>query len=139
MIRRTKLLLSRSVRSFLSAPRVARLSTIGKDGYPHTVPIDFARDGDDIVFGTDEGEQKVCNLRRNPKGAIVIGGDPATDDAGYLIQGDLMVEANPDPRTVKKILRRYLTERRAEEFMAESEGIHRVLIRLTPRKVIRVW
>jgi hypothetical protein len=50
-----------------------------------------------------------------------------------------MVEANPDPRTVKKILRRYLTERRAEEFMAESEGIHRVLIRLTPRKVIRVW
>jgi nitroimidazol reductase NimA-like FMN-containing flavoprotein (pyridoxamine 5'-phosphate oxidase superfamily) len=89
---RKRQLLYRSVRSFLKAPRIARLATVGSDGYPHIVPIYFMRDGDDIIFGSDRDERKVRNALANSKGAVVIGGDPATDEAGYLIQGDVSIE-----------------------------------------------
>ena len=139
MARPQKPVLHRTIRSFLNAPRVARLSTIGKDGYPHIVPIDFMRDGDELVFGSDNGEQKVRNALRNPKGAVTLGGDPAVDDAGYMIQGDLKIEENPDQAVLRKILRRYQTKREAEKLLAEWADSERVLIRLTPKKVIRVW
>jgi nitroimidazol reductase NimA-like FMN-containing flavoprotein (pyridoxamine 5'-phosphate oxidase superfamily) len=131
--------LTRSVRTFLNAPRIARLSTVGADGYPHVVPIYFMRHRDEIVFGSDNGEQKVCNALRNRKGAVVIGGEPGKDDAGYLIQGDLTVESDPDHDLVKKLLYRYETKKEADGHLAEWMGGDMVLIRLKPKRVIRVW
>jgi PPOX class probable F420-dependent enzyme len=131
--------LSRSVRSFLNAPRIARLSTVGPDGYPHVVPIYFVRDGDEIVFGSDNGEQKVRNALRNARGAVVIGGEPRKDDAGYMIQGDLTVENDPDHALVKRMLYRYETKKEADGHLAEWTNSDMVLIRLRPRRVIRVW
>jgi PPOX class probable F420-dependent enzyme len=131
--------LNRSVRSFLNAPRIARLCTLGPDGYPHVVPIYFMRDGDEIVFGSDNGEQKVCNAFRNPKSAVIIGGEPGADEAGYMIQGDLTVENDPEHTLVQKMLYRYEAKKEAEEHLAEWANSDMVLIRMQPRKVIRVW
>ena len=75
-------MLSKEIREFLRKPRVARLVTIGSDGYPHIVPIYFMLDGDYIIFGSDRDNRKVGNALTNPKGAVVIGGEPATDEAG---------------------------------------------------------
>jgi len=91
----TSSILSPTVRRFLSSPRLARLCTVGADGYPHVVPIYFARVGDEIIFGTDPDETKVRKALRNPKAAVVIGGDPDSDPSGYMIQGDLAVEPTP--------------------------------------------
>lgn len=135
----SKPILSRTVRSFLDTPRIARLSTIGKDGYPHIVTIYFMRDGDEILFGSDNGEQKVRNAIRNPKGAVVIGGEPSVDEAGYLIQGDLKVENDPDHAVLLRMLYRYEKKREADRHLAEWGDSDMVLIRLKPKKVIRVW
>ncbi|MBI5031603.1 MAG: pyridoxamine 5'-phosphate oxidase family protein [Chloroflexi bacterium] len=59
-------ILNRRVRQFLSRPRVARLATVGSDGYPHVVPIWFRREGDDILFGSDRNNRKVRNILVNP-------------------------------------------------------------------------
>jgi hypothetical protein len=131
--------LSRSVRRFLNAPRIARLCTVGPGGYPHVVPIYFMRDGDEIIFGSDNGEQKVRNALRNPKGAVAIGGEPGPDEAGYLIQGDLTVENCPDRALVGKMLYRYETKKEADAHLAEWMNSDMVLLRLKPKKVIRVW
>jgi nitroimidazol reductase NimA-like FMN-containing flavoprotein (pyridoxamine 5'-phosphate oxidase superfamily) len=85
-------MLSRNLRAFLDEPRVARLSTVGRDGFPHVVTIWFARDRDDLLFACERGDQKVRNALRNPKAAVVVGGDPKRADAGYMIQGTLTVE-----------------------------------------------
>ena len=127
--------LTASVRRFLGRPRIARLATISPEGYPHVVPIYFLLDGDDIVFGSDRDERKVKNALRNPKGAVVIGGEPDSDEAGYLIQGELSVEDDPGRRLMQRLARRYSSGSEAEEW-AEGGG---VIIRLSPRKVIRVW
>jgi len=131
--------LSRKVRAFLEKPRVARLATTGRDGYPHVVTIWFMRDGDDIVFACERGDQKVKNALRDPKAAVVIGGDPKRDEAGYMIQGTLTVEDDADHVIGRRVARRYLPQRRSEQFLAEYASNDPVTLRLHPAKVIRVW
>ena len=136
---RPRQMLNRKLRAFLDEkPRIARLATVGRDGYPHVVTIWFARDGDDIVFGCERTDQKSRNVERNPRATVVIGGDPKTDDAGYMIQGDAVLEDDPDCRVTTLIVRRYEKKRSADEMLAE-EGWHPVIFRLKPRRVIRVW
>lgn len=125
--------LSRTVRAFLRAPRTARLATIGPGGYPHVVPVWFAVDGDDLVFGSDDGEQKVLNARRDQRAAVVVGGEPDSDEAGYLIQGDISVDPEISPAVVRRLYRKYGA---APEDWREGG---RVVLRLKPRRVIRVW
>jgi nitroimidazol reductase NimA-like FMN-containing flavoprotein (pyridoxamine 5'-phosphate oxidase superfamily) len=76
MPRRSPPRLAPSLRRFLATPRLARLCTIGPDGYPHVVPIYLARAGDALIFGTDHHEAKVRKALRNPRSAIVLAGDP---------------------------------------------------------------
>lgn len=128
-------MLTRAVRKFLQAPRIARLATLGRDGYPHIVPIFFVLDGDEIIFASDDDEQKVRNARRHRKGTVVIGGEPGTDDAGYMIQGDLKIESHPDQKIMRRLAARYHAEDEAQEWTNAKT----VLIRLTPRRVIQVW
>ncbi len=62
------------IRSVIDAPLIARLSVIDRDGYPHTVPLWFALDGDDVVMISDRNTRKVALLTRNSKASICIGG-----------------------------------------------------------------
>lgn len=135
----TSSILSPTLRRFLSSPRLARLCTVGADGYPHVIPIYFARVGDEIIFGTDPDETKVRNALRNPKSAVVIGGDPDSDPAGYLIQGDLAVEPHPSRTSVRRLLRRYEAAKDVEDLVTEWMKGSAVILRLRPRKVVRVW
>ncbi len=97
------------------------------------------RQRDDILFGTDQGEVKVRNALRDPRAAVVIGGDPDADEAGYMIQGILAVEPDPGQATARRLLLRYESEDEAEGQLPEwSEG-DTVLLRLKPKRVIRVW
>lgn len=131
--------LSRKVRRFLGKPRLARLCTVDPNGFPHVVPIYFMRQGDDIVFGTDQGEAKVRNALHNPKSAVVIGGDPDEDEEGYMIQGQLTVEPDPGQASARRLLLRYEPEEEAESQLRQWSEDETVLLRLKPKRVIRVW
>ena len=81
-------MLDAPVLELLQKPITARLSTIDKNGYPHTVPLWFDMDGDDIIIISDRNTRKVDYIALNPKGCIQIGGD-AEASVGYLFKGDL--------------------------------------------------
>ncbi|GAB4476091.1 MAG: hypothetical protein Kow00124_17810 [Anaerolineae bacterium] len=130
-------LLTDEAREFLKKPLIARLSTIGPDGYPHTVPVWFMLDGDDLVIISDRSTRKVGHIEANPKGAISIGGDSG-DGGGYLIKGDLSIEEDPDDLWLKKITRHYEDEEQAEKDIAAWADLDIILIRLKPRKVSKV-
>jgi len=132
-------MLGKEVREFLRKPRVARLATIGSDGYPHVVPIYFMLDGNYILFGSDRDNRKVRNALTNPKGAVVVGGEPATDEAGYMIQGDLSIEDDEDHFMARRMLYRYESKDEAEKTLAAWVNSDLVIIRLRPNFVIRVW
>ena len=126
-----------TVREFLQKPLVARLSTIDPAGYPHTVPVWFMLAGDDIVVISVSNTRKVGHIRANPKGAITIGGDPG-DGAGYLIKGDLAIEADPDDAWVRKMTYRYEAPEQAEKDVADWADLDIIVLRLKPRLVLKV-
>jgi len=73
--------------AFLREHRKAALATIGKDGFPHVVAMNFvAKDG--AFYMTSYGKaQKVLNIRRNPKVALMVeAGDSYGELRGVMIR-----------------------------------------------------
>ncbi len=63
----------------------------------------------------------------------------SADSEGYLIKGDAAIEADPSHEQLKQIARRYILDENAfNGFLKRVEQEERVILRLTPIKVIRV-
>lgn len=86
------------VNGFLdSRPGWIALTTLGKDGYPHTVPIGYFRLGDEVYIGCRAGTQKLKNIERNPKVSLMIeSGKTMQDIKGVVIQGEATVLTAPE-------------------------------------------
>ena len=79
-----------------SRPGWIILTTIGRDGMPHTVPIGYFRLGDDVYIGCRAGTQKVKNIERNPNVSLLVqSGGSMRDIKGLMIQGTAMVFTDP--------------------------------------------
>jgi hypothetical protein len=96
-------------------------------------------DGNNLIFGSDRDNRKVRNVLSNPKGAVVIGGEPFTDEAGYMIRGELSIEDDVDHAVTRRLLCRYETAEQAEKHFTEWKNSDLVVIRLKPTSIIRVW
>ena len=71
-----------------SRPGWAILSTIDKDGFPHSVPLGYFRYGRDIVMGVRDGTHKVANVESNPNVSILLeDGSTMADIRGVMLQG----------------------------------------------------
>jgi len=121
----------------LSQPVIARITTIGADGYPHTVPIWFMLDGDDLIAFTERNTAKARNAGRNPKGAFSVGGDPYGAPS-YTVDGEFSVEDDPDHRLTARFTRHYETQQQADEWLEAWKNDDFVVMRLKPRRVIKV-
>jgi len=126
-----------TIRTFLETPRIAYLSTIDLRGYPHTVPVWFAVDGDDLIFSATKDRTRVKHIQANSKGAVTIGGNLGETE-GYLIKGEFKTEEDPSRILLNRIIRRYISGEALERFQARLAGEERFIFRLTPTKVIRV-
>jgi general stress protein 26 len=125
-----------SIRQFLDRPLLAYLSTVDAADYPHTVPVWFGVDGDDLIFPTIASRARLRHIAANPRGAVAIGGSPEEGE-GYLIKGALSIAE--DDRVLRHgLIRRYLSGEQAEGLIAMSEQSPYVLVRLTPTNVTRV-
>lgn len=135
-------MLDNTIRTFLGQRLIARVTTINPDGYPHSVPIWYILDGEDIVIATGPETHKVRNIRANPKGAIVIGGEPKDDSfvgyqVGYLFQGDWSIEGEPGFEWIRRIAYRYVDDRAQADRDIAEWGAHQAL-RLSIRRVSQV-
>ena len=126
-----------TIREFLQKPLIARMSTIDSEGYPHTVPVWFALDGDDLVIISVRQTRKVSHIQANPKGALTIGGDPG-NGAGYLIKGDFSIEPDPDATWTRKLTYRYGPPEQAEKDIAAWADLDMIVLRLKPKVVLKV-
>lgn len=123
-------------RQTLQKPLTARVSTIDEQGYPHTVPVWFMLDGDEVIIFSSPGARKVLNAQKNPRGAVTIGGDVYTQP-GYMLQGEWVIE--PEGDWVEKVTRHYLPDRAEADALLKSwEGSVSVLMRLKPKSVVKV-
>jgi general stress protein 26 len=124
-------------RKFLEKPHTARMSTIDGQGFPHTVPVWYKLDGDDVVVMGTRTTKKVAHMRNNPKGAVSIGGGQG-DDAGYLLKGEWRVEEDSDKYWQQTITRYYEPPEKAEADLADWVDLDIIVMRLKTSKVIKV-
>jgi PPOX class probable F420-dependent enzyme len=87
----------------LQQVKTMALCTIDKDGYPHVVAMAFmAKDGC-IYMTSYRKAQKVVNIRRNPKVAVMIEtGKQYNELKGLMIRG--RCEVIDDPGEVREIM-----------------------------------
>jgi general stress protein 26 len=124
-------------KEFLQQPRVARLSVIDSRGYPHTVPIWFALDGNDLVFFSSRDARKIDYVKANPKGAVTIGGEPYGAE-GYLLKGDFSLEEDDGHRWLSEITHRYEPQALADQHVKEWGQGDLVIMRFTAHKIAKV-
>lgn len=80
-----------------SRPAWAVLTTIDKDGFPHSVPLGYFRLGRDIVMGVRDGTRKVANVERNPHVSVMLeDGSTMADIRGVMFQGRARIVREPD-------------------------------------------
>ena len=127
-----------AAREFLQKPLIARFATLSPDGYPHNVPVWFMLEGDDVLLISDRKIRKVKNALRHPKGTVTIGGD-ISDGAGYMIQGELTIEEDPNKAVTHRMIDRYESPAKAAEFKELGKNDDIIVIRMNPGKGVNVW
>ena len=80
------------VQTFLAAPHTAVFSTMGRNGFPHLVGMWFVESGGELCMWTYGKSQKVQNLRRDPRCALLIEhGDSYTELRGVLVRANARI------------------------------------------------
>lgn len=114
----------------------AIFTTIGPDGYPHSVPLGYFRVGADLVLGMKDGTQKVKNVERHRQAAVLVTTAKARGDiTGVLVQGEASVVREPGDRLR---LAQEAARRRgvAEADLPQAVSPDGVYVRVARRRVI---
>jgi hypothetical protein len=142
-IARDESVLTPEVLEVLRKPLIARLSVIDANGFPHTVPLWFDLDGDNIVIISDRNSRKVDYLKRESRASLSIGGDAGPDGVigrGFLLKGQAAAEEDPDYRWLRQVTLRYEPPEQAERSIAQwRQELDMMVIRLRVAKVIKVY
>jgi PPOX class probable F420-dependent enzyme len=123
--------------TFLRETRKVSLATVGKDGYPHLVAMNYiARDG--AIYMSSYGKaQKVMNIRRNPKVAVMAeSGKSYAQLRGVMIRGEC--EIIEDRETVYQLMRAIRARDTGEANMPpmpENFVTKRVILKVVPQKI----
>ena len=104
-----------------SHPGWVTLSTIDADGFPHSVPLGYFRDGDKIYCGVRDNTRKLRNIDTNAKVSLMIeSGSTMADIKGAMIQGTATVHR--DPAKVLELMRKGAKARGVPEAELPSEA-----------------
>jgi PPOX class probable F420-dependent enzyme len=103
--------LPESARSVLESDGLAHLVTVNPDGSPQVTIVWVGLDGDDIVSAHLREQQKLRNIRRDPRVALSIE-TPNTNPIGlreYLVvHGRAAIEEGGGPELLQELAHTYL-------------------------------
>jgi len=129
------------IASFLDQAHSLQVATIGKDGAPHLTTVWFVVKDGEILFETYGKSQKVVNLRRDPRIAV-LAEDGITYDQlrGVSINGTArLVEDNPERTDLMRVLLGHHfsgLDAGQLDAMAAKMAEKRIVIAVTPEKVM---
>ncbi|MFJ8230556.1 PPOX class F420-dependent oxidoreductase [Streptomyces sp. NPDC094448] len=127
--------LSDELKALLDSPVFVNIATIQPDGSPQVSPVWVKRDGDDLLISTTVGRQKEKNLRRDPRVTVVV----QPFDAPYTyaeIRGTVEITEEGGPELIDELAVKYVGKPYAEFNPTAAQDAQRVVVRITPRKVV---
>ncbi|GAA4703297.1 PPOX class F420-dependent oxidoreductase [Streptomyces buecherae] len=127
--------LSDDLKRVLDGPVFVTIATIQPDGSPQLSVVWVKRDGDDLLISTTVGRRKEKNLAADPRVTVLV--NPA--DAPYTyaeIRGTATVSTEGGQELIDELSLKYTGKTYAEFNPRSGEDAERVVIRVTPRKVV---
>ncbi len=127
--------ISEAARSVVESGRLAHVVTVNADGSPHVTIVWVGLDGDDIVIGKLMLDQKVRNIRRDPRVSFSIEAEGAQYGMqNYLVvEGTARVEEGGAPELLHQLAQRYIGI--GAQFPPMPDPPAGFIIRITPEKV----
>ncbi|MCE0445716.1 PPOX class F420-dependent oxidoreductase [Streptomyces tricolor] len=127
--------LSDSLKSLLDGKVFIVVGTVQPDGSPQMSPVWVKRDGDELLFSTTVGRRKEQNLRRDPRVTVVVM-DPENPYAYAELRGTAEMTTEGGPELIDELSLKYTGKKYAEFNPASKDDAQRVVVRITPRKVV---
>jgi PPOX class probable F420-dependent enzyme len=123
------------VAAFLSEQRVVTCATLGRDGWPHLMPLWYVvRDGD-VWAWTYAKSQKVRNLERDPRCTLQVEAGDAYDQLrGVMIKADAVIHRERVLELGVEIYERY-TGAAVDPEPLRGQAAKRVGLQFVPRSV----
>ena len=88
-------------------------------------------DGDDIVFSTTDGKQKLRNIARDPRATFAVY-NPTNDMSYVEVRGTIVVTDDPTANTRDRIVQKHGY---ADGSAFDAPGTQRFTLRLSPTKI----
>ncbi len=125
--------------AFLAQAKTMALCTIDREGYPHVVAMAYAAWDGCIYMTSYRKAQKVVNIRRNPKVAVMVESGVAYHELkGLTIRGRCEIIENPE-ETWRVMCQ--IRKRQGESISPEEEvrlkvrAQKRVALKIIPEKI----
>ncbi|MFF4319498.1 PPOX class F420-dependent oxidoreductase [Streptomyces sp. NPDC001568] len=116
-------------------PVFASIATIQPDGSPQVSVTWLARDGEDLLFSTTVGRRKEKNLRRDPRVTVLV--NPHNAPYTYAeIRGTARLTTEGGQELIDTLSRKYTGKDYADFNPTSAQDSERVVVRVTPRKVV---
>jgi PPOX class probable F420-dependent enzyme len=127
--------LNAAVRKLLDEPNPAVLGTVNPDGSPQTSVVWVGRDGDDLLISTAAGRRKERNIRRDPRVSLSVY-DQADPELYAEVRGLAAVTEDIGRTLAVELAEQYEGPGAGEEFLNLPPEVVRVVVRITPRRVL---
>lgn len=88
---------SEEVAAFLADRRTVICATIGRDGFPHLMPLWYVMRGEQLWAWTFAKSQKVRNLERDPRATLQVeAGTEYQELRGVMLKADVTIHRDTD-------------------------------------------
>ncbi|MGV9250623.1 PPOX class F420-dependent oxidoreductase [Streptomyces sp. NPDC003697] len=127
--------LSDRLKALLDTPVFVVVGTIQPDGRPQMSPVWVKRDGDQLLLSTTADRRKKRNLDRDPRVGLVVV-DPESPYDYAEIRGTAEMTTEGGQELIDELSRKYTGKDYAEFNPASGQDAERVVVRITPQKVV---
>ncbi|MFE6776573.1 PPOX class F420-dependent oxidoreductase [Streptomyces sp. NPDC057702] len=127
--------LSDGLKRLLDGPVFVTLATVQPDGSPQLSVVWVKRDGDDLLISTTVDRRKERNIAADPRVTVLV--NPA--DAPYTyaeIRGTATVTTEGGAELIDELSLKYTGKTYADFNPRIAEDAQRVVVRVSPRKVV---
>ncbi|MCE3031978.1 MULTISPECIES: PPOX class F420-dependent oxidoreductase [Streptomyces] len=127
--------LSDRLKSLLDGKVFIVVGTVQPDGSPQMSPVWVKRDGEHLLFSTTVDRRKKLNLDRDPRVTVVV----MNPDQPYEyaeIRGTAELTTTGGQSLIDDLSLKYTGKKYAEFNPESAQDAERVVVRITPRKVV---